>query len=110
MVGRQGAIFGVIVTLLGLCLAQLVHKAWEADFSVMFGALLREHELVYLLDHLKVLLEHLSLADNAACDFSLDVSVLLHHITNLELQAFHILIICLQKLLDGLTCSLLIRL
>ena len=76
----------------------------------MFGALLCEHELVYLFDHLKVLLEHLAFADYAASDFALNVSVLLNHIADLELQTIYILIISLQQLLHGLTCPFLIRL
>jgi hypothetical protein len=51
----------------------------------MFGALLREHELIYLLNHIKVLMKNLSLVHDTFRYPSTQVFLLLDHITDFHL-------------------------
>lgn len=82
--------------------AELVHQSWEIELGGMFGTLLSEHKLIYLLDHIEVFMEDLALIDDGAGYLATHVSGSLGHQSYLHLQHIDVILLMHQQIFEGI--------
>ena len=81
-------------------LPQLIHQPGKSKLSRSLSTLLSHHKLIYLSNHIEILVEYLTLIHYTLCHLSTHLTIVLCHIPYLHLQHIDVVLLSCQQSFD----------